>query len=184
MKYLLPLLFAISAHAAYPPTWWQPVPREQAKSWEILPQDAKPGEVILSKRNELGVFSNFANTPFELDGENYASVEALWQAMKWPEGSKERARVKMLSGSEAKKAGRKTDTVSYQGKKFKYKTTGQRQHYEIIRRAILAKVEQNPTVKALLMKTKGLALKPDHHQPKDAPPSYRYFDILMEIRDQ
>jgi hypothetical protein len=40
---------------AYPAAWWAPVPRESAASWEILPQDAGPGEVILSKRTELGI---------------------------------------------------------------------------------------------------------------------------------
>ena len=32
-------------------------PRHEAASWESLPQDAGPGEVILSKRNELGLLS-------------------------------------------------------------------------------------------------------------------------------
>ncbi len=55
--------------------------------WEILPQAAKPGEVILSKRNELGILSNFAATPFVLHGKRYASVEGFWQMMLYPEGA-------------------------------------------------------------------------------------------------
>ena len=39
-------------HAAqasrYPASWWTPAPKEGAPSWEILPQEAGPGEVILS----------------------------------------------------------------------------------------------------------------------------------------
>ena len=54
--------------------------------WEILPQEAGPGEVILSKRNELGLLSNFAATPFEFRGKRYASLEGFWQMMKYPEG--------------------------------------------------------------------------------------------------
>jgi len=69
-----------------PTHWFVPVPREQAAWWEILPQDAEPGEVILSKRNELGLLSNFAATPFILDGKHYASLEGFWQMMAYPEG--------------------------------------------------------------------------------------------------
>ena len=50
--------------ANYPQEWWVEIPRDQARSWEILPQDANEGEVILSKRTELGIFSNFSYTPF------------------------------------------------------------------------------------------------------------------------
>ena len=37
------------------------------------PQAAGPGEVILSKRNDLGILSNFAPTPFVYHGIRYAS---------------------------------------------------------------------------------------------------------------
>src|SRR5579862_950206 len=69
-------------HGSYPPYWWAPVPENQKASWEILPQAAGPGEVILSKRNELGILSNFAATPFTFRGRRYASVEGFWQMMK------------------------------------------------------------------------------------------------------
>src|SRR5436190_1614511 len=39
-----------------------------------------------SKRNELGILSNFAATPFEYRGKRYASVEGFWQMMLYPEG--------------------------------------------------------------------------------------------------
>ncbi len=69
----------LPAESRYPSHWWKPVSKEQAASWEVLPQEARPGEVILSKRNELGLLSNFAATPFTLDGERYASLEGFWQ---------------------------------------------------------------------------------------------------------
>lgn len=59
--------------------WWAAVSKEGAPSWEILPQDVKPREVILSKRHELGLLSNFAPTPFTFRGIRYASVEGFWQ---------------------------------------------------------------------------------------------------------
>lgn len=52
--------------------------------WEILPQEAAPGEVILSKRHELGLLSNFAATPFVFRGKRYASLEGFWQMMLYP----------------------------------------------------------------------------------------------------
>src|SRR5687768_4140812 len=70
----------------YPSHWWTPVPPSEAQWWEVLPQAAAPGEVILSKRNELGLLSNFAHTPFEFRGRRYQSIEGLWQMMLFPEG--------------------------------------------------------------------------------------------------
>src|SRR4051794_16769975 len=103
---------------SYPARWFAPVPREGAPGWEILPQEARPGEVILSKRHELGILSNFAATPFEFRGVRYASVEGFWQMMKYPEGEGDerarfpglewrftRAQVAGMTGFEAKRAG-------------------------------------------------------------------------------
>src|SRR5579862_3864902 len=69
----------------YPSSWWDPVSKVGAPDWEIFPQEAGPGEVILSKRNELGLLSNFAPTPFIFHGLRYASLEGFWQMMKYPE---------------------------------------------------------------------------------------------------
>lgn len=77
---------SLSRDPRYPASWWTPVPKEKAASWEILPQEAGPGEVILSKRSELGLLSNFAATPFKFRGKKYASLEGFWQMMKYPEG--------------------------------------------------------------------------------------------------
>ena len=66
---------------------WTPAPKEGAPAWEILPQEAKPGEVILSKRKELGLLSNFAATPFVFRGQRYASLEGFWQMMLYPESA-------------------------------------------------------------------------------------------------
>src|SRR5580658_9237928 len=74
---------------SYPAHWWAPVPTDQKAVWEILPQAARPGGVILSKRNELGILSNFADTPFTFRGKRYASVEGFWQMMLYPEGPRD-----------------------------------------------------------------------------------------------
>lgn len=195
-----------SGRSDYPKSWWVEVPREDAVSWEVLPQDARKGEVILSKRTALGIFSNFASTSFTLDNEVYASVEGFWQMMKYPDGKKDirlkdqtliwpytRDQVKQLTGFTAKEAGDQANTnmeilgitwVTYKGRRIEYKDKGQDRHYKLIEAAIRAKVLQNPEVAALLMKTKGLQLMPDHVQDPEATPAYRYHEILMKIRDE
>lgn len=57
---------------SYPAIWFSPIHDANKPDWEILPQEAKAGEVILSKRNALGILSNFAATPFELYGKRYS----------------------------------------------------------------------------------------------------------------
>ena len=56
------------------------------KANPTVPQEAGAGEVILSKRNELGLLSNFAATPFVFRGRRDASLEGFWQMMLYPEG--------------------------------------------------------------------------------------------------
>ncbi len=191
-------------HAAYPAHWWATVPKAGAPAWEILPQEAGPGEVILSKRNELGLLSNFAATPFTFRGQRYASLEGFWQMMKYPEGPDDpretfpglhwaftRQQVAQLTSFAAKRAGtlgeenmRKMGIgwVSFEGKQFDYKPPVPGEHYRLIVAATREKVRQNPEVRRVLLATGNLALKPDHHQEPDAPAAWRYYDILMQIR--
>src|SRR4030095_15180368 len=77
------------ADSRYPAHWWAAVSKDRAPAWEILPQEAGPGEVILSKRHELGLLSNFAATPFVFHGPRYARLEGVWETMEYPEGPKD-----------------------------------------------------------------------------------------------
>lgn len=188
----------------YPQRWWTPVDPAAAPDWEVLPQAAGPGEVILSKRNELGLLSNFAATPFELDGRRYASLEGFWQMMMYPEGADDpralfpgleweytREQVSAMTAFEAKAAGDLAwenmkkmgiNWVTYRGRRLDYYVPDKGGHYQLIVRATRAKVEQNPEVKKVLLATGKLRLRPDHRQPDDAPPSWRYYDIYTELR--
>lgn len=78
------------------------------------------------------------------------------------------------------------DWVSYKGRKFNYKDMGEgsNYHYKLIVEVTQAKVFQNPPIKALLLKTGDLILKPDHKQSENSPKSYAYYDILMDIRNK
>jgi predicted NAD-dependent protein-ADP-ribosyltransferase YbiA (DUF1768 family) len=194
---------APSPHA-YPASWWTPVPDAAAASWEILPQAAGPGEVIVSKRNELGVLSNFAPTPFTLDGVRYASVEGFWQMMLFPEGADDarataagltwtrtRAEVASLVAFEAKRAGDEgeanmkrmgIDWVTYRGRHIVYRADETGEHYALILRAMRQKLAENPEVRRVLLATGDLVLRPDHHEEPNAAPAWRYCSIWMRIR--
>src|SRR5258705_8638240 len=196
----------ISRDARYPAHWWTPVIDPQKPSWEILPQEAGPGEVILSKRHELGLLSNFAPTPFVFRGKRYASLEGFWQMMKYPEGPDDprakaagiewrytRDQVANMVSFEAKRAGDLGEAnmkkmgitwVSFEGKHFEYKPAKPGEHYKLIVAAMWEKVKQNPEVNKVLLATGDLILKPDHHQEPDAPAAWRYFEIWMQIRSE
>lgn len=193
----------------YPDHWWQPAVADEKKSWEILPQaaDREKNEVILSKRNELGLLSNFAPAPFEYRGKKYASLEGFWQSMKYPEDRKDprhskkvkwdmtRDQVAALTAFEAHGAGRKAeahmktlgiDWVSFEGQRLRYKTDelDMEKHYNLIYEATKAKVGQNPEIMKVLMSTGDLQLLPDHHQSPDHPKAWAYYAIMMRIRDE
>jgi hypothetical protein len=194
----------------YPEKWFAPINDPNKPDWEILPQEAKAGEVILSKRNELGILSNFAATPFEMDGKRYASVEGFWQAMLHPEPCPDcdpdprmmskkvtwkyyAFQVAQMTGFEAKSAGTlaeenmKTlgiDWVTYQGKRFPYRSATPGEHYKLILAAMHAKLEQNPEVKRILLATGDLILKPDHHGEDNPPAEWKYNEIWMQLRSE
>lgn len=206
MLVLLAVSCAPAQTPGYPAHWWTPVPEKQKASWEILPQAAKPGEVILSKRNELGILSNFAATPFSLHGKRYASVEGFWQMMLYPENADDprakdprvkwpntREQVARMTSFEAKAAGDAAeenmrtmgiDWVSFEGERMPYRSAAKGLHYQLIVEAMRAKLEQNPKVKDTLLATGTLVLLPDHIQETDAPPEWQYFKIWMDMRSQ
>lgn len=189
----------------YPPHWWSHIEVADKPDWEILPHEAAAGEVILSKRHELGLLSNLAPTPFVLDGKTYASVEALWQMTKLPEGEDpedpralvswptDRATMRTLAGLEAKRLGDQASQlmkthgwawVSYEGDRWPYPEQTRGPFYRLIRQALEAKLEANPEVRAVLSATRGLLLRPDHTQTGPLSPAHLYHEMWMELRDQ
>jgi len=137
------------------------------------------------------MLSNLAPTPFDLDGKHYKSVEGLWQGLKYPEGSEQRKEIAKLSGIEAKKAGRKaekTNEFKYQGKKFQ---VGSPKHHELMKKAIRAKLKQNPNVRDLLLATGDKKIThifrtPDGRILPDSQtiPGEKFCQILMDLREE
>lgn len=210
LAYLVFLFCAISTMSAplkYPDHWWKPVTDDKVPSWEILPQAASKdkNEVIISKRNELGLMSNFAATPFTMLKTEYGSIEGLWQSMKLPENEKDqrmkksqswshkREDVEKLTAFEALKAGKAAEAimkekgitwVSFRGHKIEYKGHQSDAYYEIIEAATRAKIDQNPDVRKVLLETGTLTLRPDHHEDKDGTKAWKYYDIYMKLREE
>ena len=193
-----------SSDSRYPAHWWAAVPRDGAPAWEILPQEAGPGEVILSKRHELGLLSNFAATPFIFHDQRYASLEGFWQMMLYPEGKGDprarfpglewkytREQVAEMASFEAKSAGTLAEEnmrkmgitwVTFEGQQIEYRPAVPGEHYRLIAAATWEKVRQNPEVKKVLLATGDLILRPDHHQEPNAPAAWRSYEILRQIR--
>jgi predicted NAD-dependent protein-ADP-ribosyltransferase YbiA (DUF1768 family) len=189
----------------YPAHWWQGIPKAEMQWWEISPDSAGRGEVVLSKRNELGILSNFAETAFVYEGEKYPGIEGVWQAMKFPEGknderlrpgiewSMSREEVLKLTGHAAKRAGDigsknmkelGINWVTWKGKRLPYRVNEKGEHYKLIRALMKAKLEQNSDVREALLSTGNLKLLPDHKVSPDDPPAWRYYDIWMELREE
>jgi predicted NAD-dependent protein-ADP-ribosyltransferase YbiA (DUF1768 family) len=201
----LGLVAALSGQS-YPAHWWTPAPKDGAPAWEILPQEAKPGEVVLSKRNELGLLSNFAPTPFTYRGQRYASLEGFWQMMLYPEGADDpratfpgaswkftRAQVAQMVSFEAKDAGGLAEEnmkrmgigwVTFEGRRLDYRPSRPGEHYRLIVEATREKVKQNADVRRVLLATGDLILKPDHYEEPGAVDAWRYYEILTMIRKE
>jgi predicted NAD-dependent protein-ADP-ribosyltransferase YbiA (DUF1768 family) len=199
--------FAVASDRGnYPAEWFAEVSRDTAASCEVLPQDAAPGEVILSNRTTLGQLSKYAHTPFELDGQRYESLEGFLQMLKYPESDSDqrsaipginwphsRSQVAKMVGFAAKDAGKyasdvmnKMDIswVTYLGRQIEFSTVQKGEAYQLITRAVWAKIEDNPEAKHLLMQTGDLVLRPDHDQGSEISAALKYYEILMDVRKQ
>lgn len=100
----------------------------------------------------LRLISNLAETPFELDGRRYASVEGFWQGLKFSEQAR-RDQIATLSGLEARRAGAAAaalDAFDYEGSPIR---TGTYDHWALMKRACHAKFTQHAAACAALLGT-------------------------------
>ena len=134
---------------------------------------------------------NLEEAHFELDGERFASIEGFWQGIKYPEGSNERRRIFTLFGMEAKFAGdpvKHLEELTYGGQVIKI---GSPEHHELMKRALCAKLEQNPKLKDMLIASEEATIiheptKPDGALYPDSKtiPAAVYSSIMMELRSE
>jgi|GEM_PF-460600 len=132
---------------------------------------------------QIRLIGNFAATPFELDGVRYASVEAFWQGLKFPEGP-ERMRVAELDGAAARKAG---SEVKY-GTHVRYRESeipvGTWAHWQLMEQACRAKFTQHHEAMAALMATGERPLIHKVRQDSRTIPGAIMAEIWMRIRKE
>jgi predicted NAD-dependent protein-ADP-ribosyltransferase YbiA (DUF1768 family) len=129
----------------------------------------------------IQLISNFARTPFSLDGRGYASVEAFWQGLKFPEDSR-RLAIASLSGQDARLArnGAPDSTVvEYGGRQV---VVGTWDHWQLMLRACRAKFTQHADARRALLSTGDRPLM--HRTRKDSRtiPGVVMADIWMRVR--
>ncbi len=151
---------------------------------DLGPQAAacrEPINVVFDGPAEWRPISNLAETPFVLDGREYASVEGFWQGLK-SEAESDRRRIAGLSGREARRAGQdrpRADGFTYAGARV---ATGGPAHHQLMRRACMAKFTQHPIARETLLATGTRPL--EHRVRRDSVtiPGALMADIWMRIR--
>jgi predicted NAD-dependent protein-ADP-ribosyltransferase YbiA (DUF1768 family) len=142
-----------------------------------------------------GLLSNFAETPFKLDGITFASIEAFVQCIKYPPGHQLRKLVVTESGTEAKYLGKEanevidkalesghTANVYWSDKSIEFGST---EHHKAIARAIRAKFKVNPMARQALLETGDAILEIDHIERKNTSlPGGVFCRILMDLRTE
>ncbi|RUO99217.1 MAG: NADAR family protein [Hyphomicrobium sp.] len=113
----------------------------------------EPINIVSDSANPIArLISNLAPTPFELDGQYYASVEAFWQGLKF-DSDLERARLAKYDGVTALREGRRRAygaTIMYKGDEV---VVGTWAHWHLMERACRAKFEQNALAQDALLAT-------------------------------
>jgi predicted NAD-dependent protein-ADP-ribosyltransferase YbiA (DUF1768 family) len=130
----------------------------------------------------FNLISNFAHTPFELDGMTYASIEGFWQGLKFPDES-DRRRIASLVGAEAKDAGYGAPSsdaaILYQGRTV---AVGTWAHWRLMERACFAKFEQNALARDALLSTGSRPLVHQVRRDSRTIPGVIMAQIWMRIR--
>ncbi len=127
------------------------------------------------------LISNFAHTPFELDGATYASVEAFWQGLKFPDET-DRRRIAALHGAEAKRAGDEAPAAESFEHGGVVHRVGGREHWALMERACRAKFTQHPAACDALLGTGTRPLTHRMRRDSRSIPGVIMAEIWMKVR--
>jgi predicted NAD-dependent protein-ADP-ribosyltransferase YbiA (DUF1768 family) len=109
-------------------------------------RDTHPLNVWSRSEEAIGrLMSNFANTPFVLDGVEFASVEGFWTWLLLDGKPNRRETARRLWGARAKWHAPKTKPaqITYEGVSVR---VGSDVHLELMKRAVRAKLQQHPQI--------------------------------------
>jgi hypothetical protein len=143
---------------------------------------------IWSKSDEeIGrLMSNFAHTPFILDGNRYSSIEGFYAALLIQNNEARQSKVRRLWGIRAKHEipKNKPQVILYNGERFRL---GSKEHICLIKRAIGAKLEAHPEIATAFVATRPRPIVHETGYP-DAPdaefPKEVFCKVLEELRDE
>ena len=131
----------------------------------------------------IKLISNFAPTPFELDGRVYASVEGFWQGLKFPKEA-DRRRIAELYAGTAKRAGEAAvpaATLEYEGERI---VPGTHAHWKLMERACWAKFSQNEDARSALLATGTRPITHVMRRDSTTIPGAIMAEIWTRIRDR
>lgn len=129
----------------------------------------------------IRLISNFAHTPFELHGRQYASVEGFWQGLRWPDEARRRE-IAMLHGGRARHAkdGAPDEAlIEYHGRSIRFGTAD---HFDLMELACRAKFEQHENARLALINTGERPLTHKMRHDSRSIPGAIMADIWMKIR--
>jgi predicted NAD-dependent protein-ADP-ribosyltransferase YbiA (DUF1768 family) len=137
--------------------------------------------IVQSIAPRFAPISNLAHTPFEFEGQRYASIEGFWQGLKRAEPVERRAMAR-LWGSEAKDIGSRVDQLQafdWQGVSI---AAGSPEHWALMRAACTAKFSQNDDARTALLATEERWLTHKVRRDSRTIPGAIMADIWMQIR--
>jgi predicted NAD-dependent protein-ADP-ribosyltransferase YbiA (DUF1768 family) len=152
-----------------------------------LPRSRRPLNVASTSGEEIGrLMSNFAPTPFVLDGVRYACIEAFYVCLKFSGDPGKQRDVRRMDGRSARRAGRESaaTTAVYGGHEV---ALGSGEHHALIKRAIRAKLDQNPEVARAFVAThpRPIVHNTGHAERKTtALPAEAFARMLTELREE
>lgn len=148
-------------------------------------KDALPLNAWSRSTDPIGKeISNFAKTPFTLDGKKYESMEGFYVSLLFKDPAR-RAEISQLSGLPARLAGKSSNlkVTPYMGEQV---VLGSEKHHAILKRALEAKFEQNPGLAREFVATRPRPVIHDtgHADPKSFLPNDTFAKMLTEIREK
>ena len=128
----------------------------------------------------ISIIANFAPTPFTLDGERYACVEAFWQSLRFP--LEERSGIAILDGVAAKQASDARPYGSHVHYRGEAVSVGTHAHWQLMRRACAAKFRQHAAARAALVSTLPRPLVHTMRRDSRTIPGAIMAEIWMSLR--
>ena len=142
-----------------------------------------PVNITSQAPEPLRLASNFAHTPFELDGLAYESIEGFWQGLKFPDES-DRRRLAALHGPAARDAGYhapEADTFVFGGETVRI---GTYDHWRLMEKACRAKFTQHAAARDALLSTRGRPLVHQVRRDSKNIPGVIMAAIWTRVRDR